>query len=181
MFESSTELAENKLLVLYTLQRLNRLISNSQLTEILLQNNLINYFTLQQCISELDDSHFIHYDKVNEKNLLEITKEGENVLSFFKDRISPGKIDVIDNYIKEKIQAIKKELTIQGDYIPTDKDTFLVELKAFEESSLLMNLKIAVPNKKQAISLCAKWKNDPSKIYNSIISLLFVEDSEEES
>lgn len=44
-----------------------------------------------------------------------------------------------------------------------------------------MNLKIAVPNKKQAISLCAKWKNDPSKIYNSIINLLFVEDSEEES
>ena len=65
--------------------------------------------------------------------------------------------------------------------LSTDKDTFLVELKAFEESSLLMNLKIAVPNKKQAISLCAKWKNDPSKIYNSIINLLFVEDSEEES
>ena len=75
MFENSAELAENKLLVLYTLQRLNRLISNSQLTEILLQNNLINYFTLQQCISELEESNFIHYDKVNEKNLLETNSE----------------------------------------------------------------------------------------------------------
>lgn len=181
MFENSAELAENKLLVLYTLQRLNRLISNSQLTEILLQNNLINYFTLQQCISELDDSNFIHYDKVNEKNLLEITKEGENVLSFFKDRISPAKITIIDDYIQEKIQSIKKELTIQGDYTPINNSTFLVELKAFEGSSLLMNLKISVPNKKQAIDLCAKWKDNPSKIYTDIINLLFVEDSEEES
>ena len=151
MFDNSAELAENKLLVLYTLQKLNRLISNSQLTEILLQNNLINYFTLQQCISELDDSNFIHYDKINEKNLLEIT------------------------------QSIKKELTIQGDYTPINNSTFLVELKAFEGSSLLMNLKISVPNKKQAISLCAKWKDNPSKIYTDIINLLFVENSEEES
>ena len=181
MFETSAELAENKLLVLYTLQRLNRLISNAQLTEILLQNNLINYFTLQQCISELDNSNFIHYDKVNEKSLLEITKEGENVLSFFKDRIPPAKIDIINEYIKEKLESIKKELTIQGDYTPVDNGTFIVELKAFEESSLLMNLKLSVPNKKQAVSLCTRWKDDPSKIYNSIINLLFIEDLEEES
>ena len=52
MFENSAELAENKLLLLYILQVLKRPISNSQLTEIILENNLINYFTLQQYISE---------------------------------------------------------------------------------------------------------------------------------
>lgn len=181
MFESSAELAENKLLVLYTLKKIDRLISNAQLTEILLENNLINYFTLQQCISELEDANFIYYDKVNDKNLLHITETGENVLSFFKDRISPTKINIINEYIKEKLDSIKKELTIQADYTPSESDSFIVELKAFESSSLLMELKLSVPNKKQAVSLCTKWKDNPSEIYNGIINFLFFENDDKES
>ena len=83
MFENTAELAENKLLLLYILKSLKRPISNTQLTEIVLQNNLINYFTLQQYISELESSGFIQYEKVDEKMLLLLSKKGENVLSFF--------------------------------------------------------------------------------------------------
>ena len=75
MFENTTELAENKLLLLFVLEVLNRPISNTQLTELVLENNLINYFTLQQYISELDSSQFISYKDVNEKKLLIITKK----------------------------------------------------------------------------------------------------------
>ena len=54
MYENSAELAENKLLVLYVIQSLKQPISKTQLTEIILENNFINYFTLQQYISELE-------------------------------------------------------------------------------------------------------------------------------
>ena len=53
MYENSAELAENKLLVLYVIKSLRQAISKTQLTEIILENNFINYFTLQQYISEL--------------------------------------------------------------------------------------------------------------------------------
>ncbi|MGL4873967.1 MAG: DUF4364 family protein, partial [Clostridium sp.] len=43
--ESSLELAENKLLVLYILKLLKQPITNTQLTEIVLENSFINYFT----------------------------------------------------------------------------------------------------------------------------------------
>ena len=66
MFENSSELAESKLLLLYILKNLKTPISNTQLTEIVLENNLINYFTLQQYISELDSSEFIKYQNINE-------------------------------------------------------------------------------------------------------------------
>ncbi|MGG7176262.1 DUF4364 family protein [Clostridium paraputrificum] len=173
MFENTAELAENKLLVLYILKALKRPISNTQLTEIVLENNLINYFTLQQYISELEIAEFIYYEEVEEKRLLTMTKKGENVLSFFKDRISPSKISILDSYIKEKIELIKKELTIQSDYTIGANDSFLVDLKALEDGSPLMDLKISVPTKKQAISLCSKWQENPSDIYNKIVSLLF--------
>ena len=93
--ESSLELAENKLLLLYILKTLKQPISNTQLTEIVLENSFINYFTLQQYIAELDESKFIEYTEVMDKKLLKLTDKGENVLSFFKDRISPSKISLI--------------------------------------------------------------------------------------
>ena len=70
MYENSAELAENKLLVLYVIKSLKQPISNTQLTEIILENNFINYFTLQQYISELEYSDFVKYIEKNEKKLI---------------------------------------------------------------------------------------------------------------
>ena len=89
MYESSSELAENKLLMLYVLKSIKDPISNTQLTEIILENSFINYFTLQQYLSELDESNFVEYHEANDKKLLILTEKGDNVLSLFKDRISP--------------------------------------------------------------------------------------------
>lgn len=172
MFENTAELAENKLLLLYILKELNRPVTNSQLTEIVLENNFINYFTLQQYISELDSSEFIKYEDVSEKKLIHLTTKGENVLSFFKDRISSSKIAIITNYINEKIELIKKELTIHSDYTVDGNDNFIVELKAIEDKTTLIDLKVTVPTKKQATSLCGKWQENPSEIYTNIINLL---------
>ena len=74
MYENSAELAENKLLVLYVIKSLKQPISNTQLTEIILENNFINYFTLQQYISELEYSNFVKYIEKNEKKLISITE-----------------------------------------------------------------------------------------------------------
>lgn len=173
MYENSSELAENKLLMLYVLKTINEPISNIQLTEIILENNFINYFTFQQYLSELEESKFVEYQEINDKKLLAITKEGDNVLSLFQARISPSQISIVDQYIKEKIGIIKKELTIHADYtLGSGYDNFIVDLKAIEDKSLLMELKLSVPTKEQASSICNKWKENPSEIYTNVINIL---------
>ena len=173
MYESSSELAENKLLMLYVLKSIKEPISNTQLTEIILENNFMNYFTFQQYLAELAESKFVKYQEANDKKLLILTEKGDNVLSLFKDRISPSKISIIDVYIKDKIVSIKKELTIHADYTLGDSDnSFIVDLKAIEDQTLLMELKLSVPTKNQATSICSKWKENPSEIYTNIINIL---------
>ena len=172
MYESSSELAENKLLMLYVLKSIKNPISNNQLTEIILENNFINYFTFQQYLSELEESNFVEYHEVNDKKLLILTKKGDNVLSLFKDRISPSKISITNEYIKEKIESIKRELTIHADYTLGSNDSFIIDLKAIENESLLMELKLSVPSKNQATLICNRWKENPSDIYTNIINLL---------
>ena len=177
MYENSAELAENKLLVLYVIKSLRQAISKTQLTEIILENNFINYFTLQQYISELETAKFVEYIEKNDKKLITITTKGENVLSIFNDRISPIKRDIIDNYISKTIDSIKKELTIHSDYTIEKNNSFIVDLKALEDETLLIDLKISVPTKKQATSLCNRWKENPSDIYTKIVQALFNEEN----
>lgn len=172
MFENSSDLAENKLLILYILKTLKEPISNSQLTDLVLENSFINYFTLQEYLTELEDAEFIAYKQIKNKDLITLTEKGENVLSFFGNRISPTQKELFDNYIADKIDTIKKELYIQSDYFPTKDNNFLVDLKAFEGDSILMDLKLSVPSKKHAITLCNKWQNSSSDIYNEIINYL---------
>lgn len=147
MYENSAELAENKLLVLYVMESLKSPITNTQLTEIILENNFINYFTLQQYISELVSSEFLRYDMVNDKNLIYITEKGSNVLSFFSDRISTMKKKIIDDYLLSMIDSIKKELTIHSDYTLGKDNAFIVDLQALENENLLISLKVSVPSK----------------------------------
>lgn len=169
MYENSAELAENKLLVLYVIQSLKQPISKTQLTEIILENNFINYFTLQQYISELESSEFVGYVEKNNKKLITITKKGENVLSFFNERISPIKRDIIDNYISKTIDNIKKELTIHSDYTIEKNNSFIVDLKALEDEILLIDLKISVPTK----SKLQIFVQDGRKILQIFILRLF--------
>ena len=177
MYENSAELAENKLLVLYVIKSLRQPISKTQLTEIILENNFINYFTLQQYISELETAEFVEYIEKNNKKLITITTKGENVLSIFNDRISPIKRDIIDNYISKTIDNIKKELNIHSDYTIEKNNSFIVNLKALEDETLLIDLKISVPTKKQATSLCNRWKENPSDIYTKIVQVLFSDEN----
>lgn len=173
MYENSAELAENKLLVLYVIKTLKYPVTNIKLTEIILENNFINYFTLQQYIGELISSEFLKYDTVNDKNLIYITEKGSNVLSFFSNRITPIKKKIIDDYLLTVEESIKKELTITGIYNLSKDDTYIVDLQALENDNLLLNLKVSVPTKKQASSLTSRWKENPSEIYNNIMNVLF--------
>ena len=61
MYENSAELAENKLLVLYVIKSLKQPISNTQLTEIILENNFINYFHLQRLLNLQYRNHYYQW------------------------------------------------------------------------------------------------------------------------
>lgn len=173
MYENTQELAENKLLVLYILEQIKLPISNNRITQIILENNFINYFTLQQYISELHTADFISYSEKDGKSRIILSDNGRKVLSLFEDRISPVKKELVEQYLKEHIQSIKKEITVTADYTIEKNNSFIVNLKAVENDSILIDIKINVPTNNHAKKLCSKWKSSSSEMYNDIIQLLF--------
>lgn len=172
MFDNTIDLAENKLLLLYIFRSLKIPVSRNLITEIVLENNFINYFILQQYLTELKSSSFIDDLYENENHSLQITESGIRALNFFENRISDDKKARIDNYIDNNINNIKNEISIAADYTIEATNNYLVNLRAVEQNLTLIDLKLSVPTNKQARDLCAKWKENSSEIYNKIISLL---------
>ncbi|WP_300256964.1 DUF4364 family protein [Clostridium sp.] len=173
MYDSTLELAENKLLLLYIIKSIKYPISNTQLTDIVLENSFINYFMLQQYVSELISSEFLEYKKQDDnKEIIVLTEKGDKVLFFFKDRISPNKLKLIDEYVRKHVEKIKKELSISADYTVGEDSSFIVNLKAIENNTILIDLNVSVPSKTEAKSICNKWENNSSYIYNKIINAL---------
>ncbi|MCX7884780.1 MAG: DUF4364 family protein [Caloramator sp.] len=172
MFKDSAELAENKLLILYILSNINMPISNSDITHIILENNLINYFALQQYLSELIESDFILDQKEDKRHSLSITSKGKKTLDLFINRIPDKKRKIIDEYIKHHINEIKNEVESVAEYLPYLNDKFLVNLKLKEEDKLLIELKITVDSNSEANNICKKWKNNSSELYQKITNML---------
>lgn len=172
MFGDTTDLAENKLLLLYIFDRIKLPISNIQITQIVLENNFINYFTLHQYISELLTSSLLKYTAEDNKNRLIITEKGSKVLSMFQKRLTKNKLEVIDEYLDLHLDKIKKDITVTAEYTIENKNNYIVNLIATENNNVLIDLKINVPTNKQARELCNKWKNSSSELYEKIIHLL---------
>lgn len=172
MFQDIEELAENKLLLLYVLEKIKFPISQNQLTEIILEINLMNYFTLQQYIAELISSDFVRNNDYEGKKKLSLTKKGSKVLSFFQNRISDNKLELLDSYLEHNMASIKKQITVTADYTLQRNRNFIVDLKACEGDTVLIDIKLYAVSNKQARNICTKWKEQSSDLYNEIINLL---------
>ena len=81
MIESSFTLY--KLIILYMLQNVNFPLSNTQISDFILEKEYTNYFHLQEALSELQDTKLIEIEKVRNTSYYHMTEEGSKTLSFF--------------------------------------------------------------------------------------------------
>lgn len=172
MFDGTQELAENKLILLYIFESIGRPISNSHITEIVLENNLMNYFHLQQYLGELVSSGFLFMDKQEKKQLYSISKRGKDVLEFFENRITENKKKHIKAYLDLHRESIAKEATITAEYTPDQWGAYIVTCKIVEKNASIIELKITANSNEEAKGMCARWKSHASDICSNIIKML---------
>ena len=67
--ENTEELAQNKLLLLYVIKVSKTPFDNNRITEFMLEKNYMNYFLVQQYLSELINSNFIEVIKQDSEEI----------------------------------------------------------------------------------------------------------------
>lgn len=171
-FSSSKELAENKLILLYIIDRIDMPMSNTHLTSVVLENKFMNYFLLQQFLKELCDSSFLECKLIEEKNYYSITETGKQTLSYFHHLIPNGIKGIIDSGLQDIKRRIKNETLITANYVPESENEYSVHCKISEDSFSLIDLKITVGTKNDALLMCNNWKQYSQEIYSEIIEIL---------
>ena len=161
-----------KLIVLYTLSRVDFPMTNSQLTEFITEKEYTNYFNVQQVLSELVDDRYISIQETKNNSLYRITPEGKETLSFFYQNISRNIRDDIDMYLSEQKYALREEVSNIADYYEVKKNEFVCELKVIERDTTVIEVRITVPTEDNAKTICSRWRSKNADIYAYVIKVL---------
>lgn len=172
MKQSNQDLAENKVLILYLLNRLPDGIKSDNLYKIITSANNINYFYFQELLTDLIDTKLVGSFTKDEDTFIKITSEGQNALSLTKELL-PGILKLkADNAFKEEVSIIAEESSIITEYIPKDENNYTVKCKIVEKNETIFEISTFAGSRERAKQISDNWKNKANTIYPKIINLL---------
>ena len=107
-----------KLIILYMLDKVDFPLTNSQISEFVLDKGYTDYFKLQQALSELADGGLILKESTHNRTLFHLTEDGKGTIHLFRDKYSV-RCQVFENH--EPLI----DLTLS---VPTEKEAAAIAL-----------------------------------------------------
>lgn len=168
----ANDLATNKIILLYFMNKANIPLTSLQLTRHITLYDWINYFELQQIMIELTDVNMLERSISPDGIKYRITDSGREALSYFKNMLPIDTKISMDDNMPNVIVELKRESAFVADYRKIADTQYIATCKIIENNLLLMELSVNVVTEKQAISICEKWPDTASEIYKNIIDTL---------
>ena len=168
---------ENKLLLLYLVDKMELPLSRGQITEYVQQAELMDYYTLQQTLAEMVDGGYldatVDQAQDNATTRYSITGDGLTTLEYFEKHI-PATIRVkVNNYARDNQRALKREYENTATYFPgVENDVFTVKCGVYEDNRTLMEISISVDSRDQARIIQTNWKANAKLIYGRIMEAI---------
>jgi predicted transcriptional regulator len=183
VYDKTRALAENKLIILYLIEKIEIPLSNSEICQFALEKNLMDYFSVQQYLSELVESNLLEMTAENNSTRYTITNDGEDILNYFTKHISNYAKTVINTYAKENSKRIRAEYSITANYFQEMNNEYTVKCGVYDSDGMtsLMEISINVATKDQARLVCRNWKNNVTDIYGQIMHCLSTEINDDKS
>lgn len=161
-----------KLIILYMLSKVNFSLSNSQITDFILEKEYTDYLTLQQALAELLEVHLIQVDASSKNSLYNITEEGLETLGFFENRISDQIKEDITSYMQGHGYELYNERSVLADFSKNEDNEYAVRCRVMEKKSPLIDLTITVPTLQDAEQVCRNWEQVSQPLYAHIMKEL---------
>lgn len=164
-----------KLIVLYMLDRVSFPMTNDQLSEYILTKGYMDYFKLQQTISELVDTELVSAELVRNNTYYTIVPKGREVCHYFQNKISPEIREDIKAYLKDNEYTLRQEVSVLSNYYKTIDAEYMVDCVVKEQGEELLKVSLRVSSEQQANAICNKWADKSSEVYAFLIDTLFEE------
>ena len=129
-----------KLIVLYMAQHSRQELTNSQISEFVLDREYTDYFHLQQVLSELVETGLLTRRTVSNSSHYEITEEGSKTFSYFEEDLSQEIRKEIDDFLKDYGYQLPERILMPADYYTTPQGGYAVRCQLIEKDSTIMIL-----------------------------------------
>ena len=165
-------LAENKVLILYVLEKANKPLTNDVLYKIVLAAVDMNYFYFQQFMLDLINVGYIFSFQKEDQTLYQITDNGKTTLDSTFDLL-PGIIKLkADTNLKPILDSSEEEQSIVAEYTPLSENHYTIICKVVENNETVFEVKTFAGSREQAKEIVDNWQNNADSIYPKILDIL---------
>ncbi len=170
--ENNNKLAENKVLILYMLNKINKDVSDSSLFKIISSINDINYFYFGQTLNDLVETRLVDSYTKDKETIFRITSEGKTALSLTNDLL-PGIIKLkADNIFKKELSNIEEESSVIAEYIPKNENDYTIKCKIVENNETIFEVSTFAGSRENAKKIVDNWNKNANAIFPKILDLL---------
>ena len=169
MLDTTTTLY--KLIILYTLGKVNFPMTNSQITNLMLSEDYTRYFQLQEILQNMIDSGLVKTEVHNHTTYYSRTEKGAKTVEYFKGEISPEIRRDISNYLVLHSYEMRSESSCMADYYRSADMDYTVSCRVREGNTTLIEMKLSVPTEKAAQTLAENWKAKSQEDYAAVMNL----------
>jgi len=161
-----------KLTIMYILSRVDVPISNSQITNYMLENDFTDYFTIQQLMGELIDDGFVWSKTVRNRTFYSLSDVGVESFDVLSSELSQNIRDDADEYIKKNAMKIREESDVGSTYVETSLGTYNVNLFIDEAGERIFEISLIVADKEKAQRMCSAWQKKSEELYPLVFEKL---------
>ena len=165
-------LAENKVLILYVLEKANKALTNDVLYKIVLESVNMNYSYFQQFTLDLINVGYIYTFQKEDQTLYTITDSGKRTLDLTLDLL-PGIIKLqADTKLKPILDSSEEEKSIVAEYTPLSENHYTIVCKVVDNNETVFEIKTFAGSREQAKEIVDNWQNNANEIYPEILGIL---------
>ena len=178
--DNTTALAENKILILYILNRGNKEFRQDDLFHIITSINNMNYFYFKQLLTDLIDSNLVGSYTKEEEIVVKITSKGKESFMLTKD-ILPGLMKLkADNIFDKEFSSIEDASSITAEFIPKNENEYTIKCKIVENNESIFEVKTYAGSRDRAKRIVDNWNHNATIIYPKILNLLLQDNTKKE-
>ena len=147
-------------------------LTNSQISEFILDRDYTDYFQLQKVLSELVETELLRKRTISNSSYYEITEEGKKTLSYFEKELSGEIKNEVKDYLQTHGGQVQERILTPADYYTTPQGAHAVRCQIIEKDSTVLDLNLIAPGKEAAQAICRNWAHKSQDIYSMLMGEL---------
>ncbi len=176
MLGHEISMTKNKLNILFLIQNVGEPIEENHIAKAMIENDLMEYFSFKQYVSELEATDFIEKVELFGRMYYRITSRGKNALEFFENKMLGSEKKLLLRFIEKNSAELTKYKEVYMDYRKVSDGKYHLEIKLMENGNAFFSMLSELPNKNMCEKMIKAWNKNPSDMYIKLMNIMLPEE-----